>query len=66
MAVFIDGQLMRDHQMKVHAGHGMSVSYLELTDDEVAALATGPHEIGLVFPNATGLYALDVALLEYQ
>ena len=66
VGVFLDGQLIRDHRMKVHAGHGKSVSYLELTDDEVASLAEGTHEIGLVFPNATGLHALDIALLEYR
>jgi len=65
IGVVIDGRLIRTHSMKVHVGHGRSVSYLELTDEEVASLTRGEHEIGLIFPNASGLYTLDVSLLEY-
>jgi len=52
--------------MKVHAGHGKCVSFLELTDEEAATLAAGSHEIGLIFPDATDLHTLDIALLTYK
>ncbi|EMI57074.1 glycoside hydrolase family 2 protein [Rhodopirellula sallentina] len=66
VAITLDGKPFRDHLMSVHTGHGLSVSYLELTNEEVAALSTGAHEIGLMFPAANELYSLDVQLLSYR
>ena len=65
MLVVLDGRPIRDHKMDVHAGHGQCVSYLELTDQELDSLVTGPHEIGLLFPTADDLYSVDVQLLTY-
>ncbi|MEM0968684.1 MAG: sugar-binding domain-containing protein, partial [Verrucomicrobiota bacterium] len=38
VGVSLNGKVVRDHSMQVHAGHGECVSYLELTDEEVASL----------------------------
>jgi hypothetical protein len=64
--VTLDGKDFRDHMMRVHAGHGKCVSYLELSDEEVTSLTVGSHELGLLFPTANEIYSLDVKLLGYQ
>ena len=66
VAITLDGKLLRDHDMAVHIGHGKCVSYLELTDEEVASLTSGSHEIGLLLPSANEIYSLDVQLLSYR
>jgi hypothetical protein len=64
--LYLDGKLLRDHEMSVHAGHGRAVSFLELTDAEVASLKAGRHELGILFPNANGLLFVDANLLQYR
>ncbi|MEM6692435.1 MAG: sugar-binding domain-containing protein [Planctomycetota bacterium] len=64
--VALDGQPIREHKMDVHTGHGKCVSYLELTDEEVALLGTGSHEIGLLFPTADKMYFVSAELLSYE
>ena len=62
---YLDGKLLRDHSVSIHSGHGKSLTYLELTDEELASLKSGAHELGLLFPGADALYFVDAKLLEY-
>ncbi len=62
---YLDGQLHRRGVVGLERGQGEGVTFLELTDAELATLTPGRHSLSIELPQPDAVIAFDAKLLSY-
>jgi hypothetical protein len=65
LVTYLDGRLHRRTACKVQTGQGEAVTFLELTDAELASLTPGEHTLAVEVANPEETTSLSVKLLGY-